>query len=328
MKQSNRKFRFLRGAMAGMLLGAAALSSAQTAYPSKPIRIIVAFSAGGVSDLLARSVGQELSKQLGQPVIVDNKVGAGGMIGTKECIKAAPDGYTLCLGSSSSIILGPMVLKAADFDAQKDLQPISAFATFPGVMAMNPRLGVKTPGEFLAWAKANPGGGYGTSGIGTLFYVMGFAFNRAHDTKLQPINYKGGSAAVVDAVAGTLPVVIDTIPSILPHLKSGALVPIVTTGSTRASELPNVPTMAESLLPGFKFDSWQGIFSPAGLPPEVLAKLSDAIVKAGAAPGMRERLAAMGGAPVFDTPEHFSASVRRDVPAMRALVASVGIKPE
>jgi len=328
MRQVKRKRHVLRTVAASILLSITGIAGAQSPYPSKPIRVIVAFSAGGVSDILARSIGQELSRQLGQPVIVDNKVGAGGMIGTKECIKAAPDGYTLCLGSSSSVILGPMVLKAADFDARKDLQPISALATFPGVMAMNPAFGVKTPSQFLAWAKTNPGAGYGTSGIGTLFYVMGLVLNRSHGTTLEPINYKGGAAAVVDAVAGTLPVVIDTIPSILPHIQRGALVPIVTTGSTRAAELPDVPTMTETLLPGFQFDSWQGLFAPAGLPPEVLAKLSNAVVNVGAAPGMRERLAAMGGAAVFDTPEHFRASVHRDIPAMHALVRSVGIKPE
>ncbi len=328
MKQNSKRFRFLQTACTSVLIGAATQVNAQATYPSKPIRIIVAYSAGGVSDLLARALGERLTRELGQPVIVDNKAGAGGLIGTKECIKAPPDGYTLCMGSSSPTILGPMTMKAANFDAQKDLQPISAIANFPGVLAMNAKLGVKTPGEFLRWAKANPGAGYGTSGIGTLFYIMGLAINRAHGTKLEPINYKGGSAATIDTVAGNTPIVIDTITSILPHLKDGSLVPIATTGTTRAPGFPNVPTVSESLLPGFKFDSWQGIFAPAGVPHDVVVKLGAAIAKAGASPEMRARIATIGGVPVFDTPAHFTESIGRDVSKLRSIVSANGIEPQ
>lgn len=310
-----------------LAVGGAALAQGQGSYPNKPIRIIVAFAAGGVSDLLARAVGEGMAKELGQPVIVDNRVGAGGMIGTRECIQAAPDGYTLCVGSSSNIILGPLLIKAATYDAVKDLQPITTMANFPGVLAVNPKLNVRTPQEFLSWAKQNPGAGFGTSGPGTLFYVMGLAINNAHGTKLEPINYRGGISATIDTAGGNVPIVIDTITSMVPHIERGALVPIVTTGSSRVPHMKDIPTAAESLLPNFQFDSWQGLFAPTGVPPEVIAKLSNAARRAATAPGMPEKLELLGGVPVFDTPQKFSENIRRDIPVLQRLTSSLGLKP-
>ena len=331
MKNTTRCMRkILAVAASAMLLSAGAPAFAQTAsgYPNKPIRIIVAFAAGGVSDLLARVVGERLSKELGQPVIVDNRVGAGGMIGTRDCINAPPDGYTLCVGSSSNIILGPLVVKAATYDGARDLQPITAVANFPGVLAMNPQLGVRKPDEFLRWAKAHPGSGYGTGGPGTLFHIMGLAINQAHGTTLEHIPYRGGSAATVDAVGGSLPIVIDTITSMLAQIEKGALVPIVTTGSQRAPQLRNVPTAAESLLPNFQFDSWQGIFAPAGVPPEIVARLGAAARKLGGNAEVTEKLLALGGMSVFDTPEQFGEKIRRDIVILQRLTGSLGLKPQ
>lgn len=306
----------------------AAPAQAQSAYPDKPVRIIVAYAPGGVADLLARALGVELGKALGQGVIVENKVGAGGLIGTNACKDAAPDGYTLCIASTSSITLAPMLIKAAHYDGLKNFTPISLLANFPGVLSVSPKLGVKTTDDFLRWAKAHPGAGFGSSGIGTVFYFMALNINFEHGTKLEPINYKGGSQAVADVVAGNLPMVVDALTASLPFIKSGALVPIMQSGASRSAVLPDVPTAAETLLPRFKADSFQGVFGPAGLPPDVTAKLSAAIQRVGANPEFRKRIADMGGVAVIGTPQEFAAELRESSVLFQQMVRQSGMKPE
>ena len=301
---------------------------AQSQYPAKPVRIIVAYAAGGVADILARTLATPLSKELGQSVFVENRAGAGGLIGTQACRTAPADGYTLCIASTSSISLAPLLVKDANYDGNKNFTPISLVANFPGVLSVSPKLQIKTTDEFLRWARANPGAGFGSSGIGTVFYFMALNLNQEHGTKLEPINYKGGSQAVADVVAGTLPMVVDALTASLPFIKSGALVPIMQSGASRSAALPNVPTAAETLLPKFKVDSFQGVFAPAGLPQEVVAKLSTSIMQVASTADFKARMVDMGGVPVVNTPQEFAAVIRDSNQIFQEMVRQSGIKPE
>ena len=313
-------------AVAGMLPFAAL---AQGAYPNKPIRIIVAYAAGGVSDVMARLVAMPLGAELGQSVIVDNRVGAGGSIGTQACASAAPDGYTLCMGSQASLILLPMLVKGTKYDPVKDFTPISLIASAASVLVVNSKSNIRNLNELISMIRANPGIGLGTAGVGTTNHLATIYLNKELGLKIEHAPYKGGVLAVQDVLAGHLPMALDVMNTSLPHIHKGTLVALVQTGTTRSPSLPDVPTFAETVLPKFRYDSFQGLLGPAGLPPEVVQKLNAALRKTlTTQQDLRAKIIDMGSAPVTNTPEEFAAQIREQAPIFQELVELAGLKAQ
>ncbi|MFN0161069.1 MAG: Bug family tripartite tricarboxylate transporter substrate binding protein [Burkholderiales bacterium] len=303
-------------------------AQAQSAYPGKPVRIIVAYAAGGVADVMARLIATPMGTDLGQPVIVENRAGAGGAIGTQACVAAAPDGYTLCMGSQSSVILNPMLFKEANYDAVKSFSPISLVAYAPNLLLVNPKLNVKTIDELIRWIRANPGAAWGTSGAGTSNHLMAVYLNREFGLKIEHAPYKGGILAVQDLLAGHIPMAMDQISSSIQHVRKGTLVAVAQSGATRSTFLPDVPTFAETIVPKFRYDSFQALLGPAGLPPEVLQRVNGALRRALVLPDIRERMMQLGGVPVTNSPEEFATQIREQIPLFRELVQLSGLKPQ
>lgn len=329
IKSAPSRARFALGIlslMAAPLFSGAA--QAQAVWPMRPIRLIVAYAAGGGADIMARLVAAPLAKELGQPVVVENRAGAGGAIGTDACAKAAPDGYTFCFGSIATHSIIPY-LQTVSYDPLKDFAPISLLAYYPSVIAVNPRLPIHNIDELFAYARQHPGMGYGTSGVGTSNHLTGEFLNRRFSLGLTHVPYRGGNQAQTDAIAGQIPVVIDQITAMVPHFESGALRPLLVVGSEKRSPLlPAVPTINEKLLPDFRIQGYQGIFAPAGLPAEIAAKMSETIRHAVDGTDVRQKLIDMGSEVVLSTPEAFATSLRETAPMYRDLVAASGAKAE
>ena len=312
-------------ALSMLLAVAPRLAQAQGAYPNRPVRIIVAYAAGGVADVMARLIAAPMAAELGQTVIVENRPGAGGAIGTQACVSAVPDGYTLCMGSQSSVILNPMMVKEATYDAVKSFTPISLVAYAPNLLVVNAKLNVKTLDELIRWIRANPGAAWGTSGVGTSNHLMAVYLSRELGVKIEHAPYKGGVLAVQDLLAGHIPMVMDQISSSLQHVRKGTLVAVAQSGATRSTHLPNVPTFAETVVPKFRYDSFQALLGPAGLPAEVTQKLNAAVRKAVAQPDINTRLVELGGVPITNSPEEFAGQIRDQVPLFRELVQLSGL---
>ena len=300
-------------------------AQAQSNYPNKPVRIIVAYAAGGVADVMARLVATPMAAELGPSVIVENRPGAGGAIGTQACVNAAPDGYTLCMGSQSSVILNPMMVKEASYDPVRSFTPISLVAYAPNLLVVSPKLNVRTFDELIRWIRANPGAAWGTSGVGTSNHLMAVYLSRELGLKIEHAPYKGGVLAVQDALAGHIPMVMDQISSSIQHVRKGTLIAVAQSGATRSIHLPNVPTFAETVLPKFRYDSFQALLGPAGLPAEVTQKLNAALRKVVAQADIRDRLVELGGVPITNTPEEFAGQIREQVPLFRELVQLSGL---
>ena len=242
------------------------LSSHAQAYPAKPVRIVVAFTAGGTTDILARSVGQQLTERLKQPFVIDNKPGAGGNIGTEIVVRSPPDGYTLIIDSVGPIAVNPTLYKDLSYNPLTDLVPIVQIADVPNVLVVHPSLGVKNFEEFVAYAKANPGKlNYGSTGIGTSSHLSGYMLGKRVGIDVTHIPYKGADA-LNDLLAGRLQFMFATIPSVIQHIQAGRVVPIAMSSAKRSRSLPDVPTLIESGLPGFEAGSWFGVFAPKGTP--------------------------------------------------------------
>jgi tripartite-type tricarboxylate transporter receptor subunit TctC len=263
--------------LAAILLPLALMANGQAqaqAYPGKPIRVIVPFPPGGTTDATARAFTARLSPALGQPMVVDNRGGATGAIGVMAVTQAQPDGYTLLIGSDSSVILGPIIAEARTFDPVKDLVPISILAVAPMVMVAHPSVKANTVAEVVAQSKhGKPGMFYASIGNGSVFHFAGEQFNQMTGASLQHVPYKGASPAIADLLGGQVQFMFATIQSTLPYIKKGMLKAIAVTGTRRSSFLPNVPTLAESGLRGYNIDTWVGLFAPAKTPPEVVNRL-------------------------------------------------------
>jgi len=309
------------------LLVQAAIAAAQ-AWPTRPVKIVMPSLTAGSPDRVTRLVADKLSQRWGQPVVVENRPGAGGAIGTQACVGAAPDGYTLCMGSQSSVILNPMLSKEANYDAVKSFTPISLVAYAPNLLVVSPKLNVKTLDELIRWIRANPGAAWGTSGAGTSNHLMAVYLNREFGLKIEHVPYKGGNLAVQDLLAGHIPMVMDQISSSIQHVRNGTLVAVAQSGAARSVHLPDVATFAETVLPKFRYDSFQALLGPAGLPLDVTHKLNAALRKALAQPDLRERIVQLGGVPISNSPEEFAAQIREQVPLFRELVQMSGLKPE
>jgi len=305
--------RTLLASLAVAAAGALPMGALAQNFPTKPITIIVPFSAGGTTDILARIVGQGLTTELGQSVVVDNKPGAGGNIGGSLAAKAAADGYTLFMGTVGTHAINQSLYKKMPFDPVKDFAPLSRVATVPNLLVAHPSQPFKTVKEMIAYAKANPGKiTFGSPGSGASPHVSGELFKSMTGTDLLHIPYKGSAPAMTDLLGGQTSVMFDNMPSAIQHVRSGKLRPIAVTTAKRSPELPDVPTIAEAGVPGYEATSWFGMFAPAGTPKPVLDKLHAALIKVLNQADVKKKIAEQGGDVVAETPAQFAAFIQAE----------------
>lgn len=317
MQHSHATRRFALGSIASaVVLGAGLLggtSALAQAYPTKPVTIIVPFAAGGTTDILARIIGQALTAELGQSVVVDNRAGAGGNIGGQAAAKAAPDGHTLFMGTVGTHAINASLYKKMPFDPVKDFAPLTRVANVPNLLVANPAQPYKSVKDLIAYAKANPGKvNFGSSGNGSSIHLSGELFKSLAKVDMQHAPYKGSAPAVTDLLGNQIGIMFDNMPSAIQHVRSGSLVPLAVTTAKRSPELPNVPTIAEAGVPGYEATSWFGMFAPAGTPAPVLAKLNAAIVKVLAQPDVKKKINEQGAEVYSETPEQFAAFIQAE----------------
>jgi tripartite-type tricarboxylate transporter receptor subunit TctC len=306
-------------------IGGASCAIAQD-YPNKPIRLVAPFSPGGATDVLARIVGQKLGERLGQTVVVENRVGAGGNIGAEQVAKATPDGYTLLMGGVPHAI-GMSLYTKLGYDMVKDLAAIAEVATFPSVLVLHPSLPAKSVKELIALARARPGQlNFGSAGNGSPNHLALELFDTMARVKMTHIPYKGAGQVVGDLLAGQLQLASMGLPVAIPHVQAGKLRAIALTGSVRSPLLRGIPTVAEAGLPGFDVTSWYGVFGPAQLPREIVTRLNREIGSAMTAPDLTERLAALGADPVVTTSAAFSQYVRDEIAKWAKIVRESGAR--
>jgi tripartite-type tricarboxylate transporter receptor subunit TctC len=307
----NKTFKWLAALSACLCTTALAQGAAN--YPSHPIHLIVPFAPGGGNDNVARVVGKQVTQILGQSVVVENKAGAGGTIGAETVARAAPDGYTIFLGGVGSHAINPNMMKNLPYDPIKDFAPVILLARAPLVLVAIPKLHVKTVQELIALAKKEPGKlDYASNGNGSSSHLAAAMFASMAGVDMVHVPYKGLSPALTDLLAGTVPLMFSSVVAILPHIKDGTLVPLGVSSDKRMDLLPNVPTIAESGLPGYETSSWYGILAPAGTPADVVAKLNAAMNKALADPEVQKTLSMDGAEPVGGTPQYFGDFIKRE----------------
>ncbi|NWG24330.1 MAG: tripartite tricarboxylate transporter substrate binding protein [Pseudorhodoplanes sp.] len=320
--------RHLRLAVALSAVVAAAASPAfAQGFPTRPITLIVPFAPGGSTDVIGRVVSEAMRPHLGQHIVVENRAGAGGSIGTAAIAKAAPDGYTIGMGTASTLAINPAAYRTLPFDVLTDLAPVGGIAAVPNIMTVNADLPVNTMAQFIAYAKSRPGKlSYGSSGNGSVSHLMGEQCKLASGTDLIHVPYRGIGPALNDAVAGQIQVLFDNLPTSLPLVQAGRLRALAVSGPKRVAALPDVPTFGEL---GFDDVNWMAFFgmvAPAGTPPAAIATLNDALNNALADPAVREKLTAQQAEVTGGPPEKFSAEYRKALEAMRRAVAAAKIE--
>lgn len=311
----------------------AARAQGAAAYPTKPIRIVVPFAPGGTSDVLARAIGQKLTEAWKQPVVVENRPGAGGNIGAELVARAEPDGYTLLMIDVGTLTISPSVYPRMAYDPLKDLAPVTMVAVSPHALVVHPSVPAGNVAELVAYARANPGTiNFANSGNGTLIQLAGEQFKDLTGITLTQVPYKGGAQAIVGLIGGEVNMTLNGMLATLPHIKSGKLKLLAVAGERRMEALPDVPTVSEAGagvgLAGFQSGSWQGLLAPAGTPRDVVAKLNKAVVEVLNAPDIKEKLAQQGAEVVGDTPEHFADFMRADHAKWAKIVKETGIKAD
>lgn len=301
-------------ALAAALFAIAGSAVAQGAFPDKPVKLIVPFPPGGTSDITGRILAEALGKELGQPVVVENRGGAGGTIGAGFVAAAKPDGYTLLLGTSSTNGTNSAVYKNLSFDAVKSFTPITRIVTVPGVLSVTANFPAKNYADFYKLAKASPGKfSYASSGNGGATHMAMEYYKSLSGLRIVHVPYRGTGPALNDVMGGQVDMIFDTLASSYPHIKAGTLIPMAVAAPQRAGELPNVPTFVETGLKSFNEGFWNGVLAPAGLPPEVLKTLHAATLRALRTQAVKDRYAATGALVVEDTPEAFAALITADV---------------
>ncbi|WP_295850600.1 tripartite tricarboxylate transporter substrate binding protein [uncultured Xylophilus sp.] len=318
--------RSLLAAVAASACSFAGLATADTAYPSRPVTVVVPQGAGGANDAIARIVLQRVSELLGQSFVVDNRVGAGGNIGTAYAAKAKPDGYTLMLTSDSAQVVAPALYKSPGFDPIKDFEPVAAVATAGYVLVANPSFPANSVRELIALAKAKPGSiSYASAGNGTLNHLIAEVLRKQAGIDIQHVPYKSSAAAATDVVSGQVPISVQSLPSSIGFIQGGKLKVLGVVNPKRVPALPDAPTIGETL-PGFGFTPWYGMFAPAGTPPEVVAKLHGAVEKALAAKDVQDRLAQQGAEPWRLGSAQFGASVKTELGRWATIVRDSGAR--
>ena len=319
----------LAGSLAWLACMGGQLAQAQTAYPSRPIVMVVPQSAGGTNDIVGRVVGQKLGEVLGGSMVVENRPGAGGNIGTQAVARAPKDGYTLLMTISSSQAINPALYKNPGFDPVKDFRPVSLIGAVPNVLLVHPSFPAKNVAELLALAKARPGHyQYASAGNGTLNHLLGEMLNSMAGVSLQHVPYKGVAPALNDVLGGQLPMLFASLPSSLPNIKAGKLRALAVSGAARSPVLPDVPTLAETV-PGYNGTLWIGLFAPAGVSQDVFARLQDGMTRSLTSKDLRATLEKQGvelaGTPEQPvTPEQFAALLADDIAKWARTVKSSG----
>ena len=306
------------------------LSLAQTAanFPNRAIKILVPFAPGGSSDLLARLVAQRMTATWGQPVIVENKPGAGATLGADQVAKAPPDGYTLLLAATHHTI-AQNVFKNLPYDIGRDFAPVSVIALIPNMVVINAKIPANTIQEFVALAKAQPGKlNYGSAGAGTAHHLIGEMFNLQAQTNIVHIPYKGSAPAISDLVSGQVQLMFDTITAGLPQVTAGKTRALAVTTAKRSSALPDVPTLNETILPGFDVGTWFGLLAPAKTPSDIVNKLSAEVTKIVNIPEVRSQLLATGAEPVGNTSAEMSAQIKKELESFAALLKQIKLTVE
>ena len=294
-------------------------------YPSKPIRLIVPFPPGGGNDTVARSVGAELSKSIGQQVVIDNRAGAGGTIGAELAAKAAPDGYTLFLAGVASHGINPVLNPKLPYDPVRDFAPVSLLASAPLIVVVHPSLPVKTVKDLIALARAKPGQlNFASNGRGGSSHMAGEMFKSMAKVDMLHVPYKGLSPALTDLISGQVQVMFSSAVAMLPQVQAGKLRGIATTGAKRPTAMAHLPTVAEAGLPGYETGSWYGIVAPAGTPADVVNRLSGELQKVVRQPAMQERFNSEAAYPVGSTPQEFSAHIQRELARWAQVVKDAG----
>ncbi|GAO22362.1 extra-cytoplasmic solute receptor [Alicycliphilus sp. B1] len=295
------------------------------AYPAKPITMVVPFPPGGPTDMVARLLAQKLSEQMGQPVVVDNKPGANGNIGGVYASKAPADGYTV-LYNTSSITLSPALYKSMQYDVLRDLAPVALTAVVPLALVVNPEVPANNVKDFVAYAKAHPGKlSYGSAGNGNVTHLAAYQFVKAQGIEATHVPYRGSAPADVDLAAGQIQFMTDTINSVMSFVKDKRMKLLAVTTAKRMSLFPDVPTLAETIMPGFEAGAWQGVMVPAGTPEPVVQRLNAEINKALQNPGLREKLAVQGAEPLGSSVQEYGAYLRKELARWASVVKATGI---
>jgi tripartite-type tricarboxylate transporter receptor subunit TctC len=311
-----------------VLVTDATAAMAQT-YPNRPIKLVIPYPPGGIGDTLARGLAMQMQLRMGQPVLVESKPGASQMIGADYVAKSAPDGYTLFLASLSSLVLNSYAQKTMPYDPVKDFAPVSMFFSTPLYLVVNPQLPAKNVAEFIAYGKANPGKlTYGSIGTGSSLHLTGEMFKSATGVDMLHVPYKGSVPAVTDLLGGQIQALFDAGTSSLPQVRAGKLRVLGVTSIKRASGTPDIPTIAESGVPGFDASFWFGIVAPAGTPKAIVQKLSGEINEILKLPALRDRFKSDGVEVTGSTPEEMAAQIQADTPRWTEIQRKAGVKPE
>jgi tripartite-type tricarboxylate transporter receptor subunit TctC len=311
-----------------VLLGATvtAAAHAQT-WPTKPVRMIIPFPPGGTTDILARVAAQKLSEAFGQQVVPDNRAGAAGNIGTELVAKAPPDGYTLVTAPGSTLTIHPSLYAKLGFDPLRDFAPVTILAAVPNLLVVHPSLPARNVKELIALAKAKPGQlNYASTGAGQSTHLSMELFKTMAGVKITHVPYKGSAPAVTDLLGGHVSLMFDNMPSALPHVKAGKLRGLAVSSVKRSPSAPDIPTVAESALPGFEVSVWFAVLAPAATPKPIVERLNQVLVKALQAPDVRERLASQGAEPIGNTPEQFTQQMKRDLAKWAKVVKDADIR--
>jgi tripartite-type tricarboxylate transporter receptor subunit TctC len=321
-----RAFALGLAAAAAALVGGPQVAHGQS-YPNRVIRMVVPFAPGGSNDIIGRIIAERLTEALGQSVVIENKPGAGGSLGTDQVAKSAPDGYTLMIGATSTLAANPSLYTKMNLDPPKDLTPITQIATGPFVLAVPSSLPVKSVGELIALAKAKPGEiNFGSSGVGSSLQLTAELFKSMAGINIVHVPYRGLGPALTDVVAGRIQIIFSDMAGLLPFVQSGQIRALGVTSAKRSADLPDLPTLAEAGVPGYDATSWYGILGPAGLPPEIVARLNAELKKIVHSPAMTERFKTLGIEAVTGTPQEFSTYIRSEMDKWRAVVKAADIK--
>ena len=322
------KSALMTGAVCAALLAGTSALGAET-WPARPIRLIVPFTPGGSTDILARLVGQRLYEALGQQVIIDNRPGAGGTIGMEMAAKAAPDGYTIVMGHIGTLAVNPTLYAKLSYDPVKDFEPVTLLAKIPNMLAVNPAVPVKTVKELIALAKAKPGTlTYGSGGNGSAAHLATEYFKLMAKVDIIHVPYRGTAPGVTDLIAGQINMMLTGVPPLLQHVKAGKLRGIAVATGQRLPLLPELPTIAEAGVPGYEATQWYGILAPAKTQKTIVSRLYDEIAKGLQRPEVKERLAADAAMPVGNKPEEFGAFIKSEIARWAPVVKASGARPD
>ncbi len=320
-----------QGFALGLLVGALAWlpNAGAQEYPTKPIRLVITYPPGGNTDLVGRALALKLGEFMGQQVVVDNRGGAGGVLGSMITAQSAPDGYTIMLGTSAGMVINPLLSRKLTYDPVRDFAPVSMVVIVPQLLVINPQLPVKNVRELIAFAKAKPGYlNAGSSGVGTPNHFGTELLKWLAGVDIVHVPYKGGAPALTDLLGGQIQMAFSSVPAVLPHIKAGRLVALGVGSAKRSPALPNIPTIAEAGVPGYEYTTWYGIFAPAKTPRTLIARLNAEIVKAMETPDIKDRFTALGGDPDPGTPEELRAYMANESAKWAKIIKAANIRIE